>query len=679
MPILRSVIEQVKQAANIEDVVRSYNVNLRRRGTSLWANCPFPGHEEKTPSFCVTPAKNICKCFGCGKGGDAISFVIEMENVNYVDAIKILAKRYNIEVEDKPLTKKEKEKEERQEALYAVTDFADKWFQKQMWETPTGQDIAWRYFHNRGIREDIAKAFHLGYCPNAKSFDGTFYHAALQAGYKDELLKDLHLCKENEKGKKYDFFFGRVIFPILSISNRVIAFGGRILEKDSDKAKYYNSSELDDFYVKSKELYGLAQAISTIRRKDHIYLCEGYMDVISMHQNGLTDAVASCGTSLTEQQAHRISTYTKNITILYDGDKAGIKAATRAIDLLLPNQMKINVLVLPDDDDPDSFARKHTAQEYVEYIESQQTDWIDYLMKYAYANDINDIAKKTDLINQLSEKLQTIPDAVYRDICVRKVATILNFSADIIYKKIEEITKDIKLREQYKQTYPKDPATDYVPDDYVPPTTTDNKEGTKDETKDEGLDQYAKNILQLLLRYGTAYIFKDTPDQIGVAEFINAMVSGDDITFENDLLQQIYDEYLYSYKDENFNVYQYFLDHPNQQISEIAVHLLTDDHRLSKIHEVEEPENTDFSPDKEPKIIKRMPSDADELNDLVPKVVYEYKYYYLVDKQKALLNQMKEANAANDSQLVFELMQKLNANNTLIKTLAEFLKKVVIN
>ncbi len=677
-------IERVKEAADIEDVVRSYNVSLRRRGSSFWANCPFPGHEEKTPSFCVTPAKGICKCFGCGKGGDAVSFVRIMENVNYLDAIKILAKRYNIEIEERSQTEEERKQIEKRETLYAINEFADNWFQQQMWETAEGQDIAWRYFHDRGIREDVARKFHLGYSPNVSK---AFYNAAVKAGYSAKLLEELGLCRKSDKyGSYYDFFRGRVMFPIHTIAGRVIAFGGRILEKRDDVGKYYNSIESDDFYVKSRELYGLFQAQGDIRRKDHCYLCEGYMDVIAMHQYGLPDAIASCGTSLTEQQAKRISRLTQNVTILYDGDKAGIKAAIRAIDILLPCKVKINVLVLPDDDDPDSFARKHTTEEYISYIEGNQTDWIEYLIRYAYAETLKDINQISDTLQQFVSRLALIPDEIYRNICIRTVAEKMNFSIDVITKQVDN-KRNVSFRSSDFQ-----PAVNIANSqnnlNQQPAGSTSDSATTevqplrpKSGNEEFSLDYYAKNILHYLLRYGRCKMFPDTEDNTRVCDYIFEILKQSDITFSNPILQQIYDEYVVIC-DTDMDVESEFLSHPNQEIQGLAYELLFDEYSLSKFFEIEDttlPLTTGKNAVQQESIkVRHMPSDADNLPDLVPKVVYEYFVKILDNQIDAIMQQLKEANETQNSELTMQLLGEYSEKQKLRQPMTEYLKKVIL-
>ena len=663
----QATIDKIKDLAEIEDVVRSYGISLKPKGASLWANCPFPNHEEKTPSFCVTPSRGMCKCFGCGKGGDSINFVREMESVGYLDAIRILAKKYNIELHEHTLTEEEKKQQDRRESLFALNEFADQWFQDQMWKTPTGQDIAWRYFSNRGIREDVARDFHLGYCPDTHS---TFYRAAKQAGYSDELLDALGLCKKGEKGY-WDFFRGRVMFPIHNAAGRIIAFGGRILEKSDDKAKYFNSKESNEFYVKSRELYGLFQARKTIRTKDHCYLCEGYMDVIAMHQNGLEDAIASCGTSLTEEQAKRISRDTHNITILYDGDKAGIKAAIRAIDLLLPNDMKINVLVLPDDDDPDSFARKHTSEEYIEYIENNQTNWIDYLLQYKYADSLNDINKRTEVIREFVNRLALIPDEIYKNLCLKTISEKLDFDPNLLNQQ----TIQTGYQQQQRNNYIQQQRNNYQQNNYQQPQN--NQPATA-----PTLDQYAKDVLQFLLRYGDHTLYSDTPDAIKVSNFIIDSLNQDNITFDDQYLNQIFFDYQQLHNTPDFNVENEFLNHPDPTIRGIAIELLFDRYPVSKIFEIEDttlPLTTGKNAIQEEAVItKRMPSDADNLDELVPKVVYEYKYRILDNEIQQIKQQIKEANDQQNYELVLQLFKDIEPKQQVYLSIAEYLKKVIL-
>lgn len=668
----QATIERIKDAADIEDVVRSYGVSLKRKGGSLWANCPFPGHEEKTPSFCVTPSKGMCKCFGCGKGGDSIGFVRIMDGIGYLDALRVLAKKYNIELQEHQLTNEEKQLQDKRESLFAINEFADQWFQDQMWKTAEGQRIAWTYFNNRGIREDIARDFHLGYCPDTYN---TFFRAATQADYNESLLEELGLCKKNEKGNYWDFFRGRVIFPIHTAAGRVIAFGGRILEKRDDAAKYYNSKESDEFYVKSKELYGLFQARKTIHQKDHCYLCEGYMDVIAMHQNGLSDAIASCGTSLTEQQAKRISRETHNITILYDGDKAGIKAAIRAIDLLLPNDMKINVLVLPDDDDPDSFAHKHTTEEYVNYIEGNQTNWIDYLISYAYNDSLNDINKQTETTRQFIERLALIPDSIYRNICIKTTADKLNFDINFIAQQVDQLigSKRQTTEQQFANSFrPNNYQQQLIP---TPPAQ-------QVEQNAFSLDSYAKNILQIILRHGNIILYPDTDYAISVSDYIYNDLQADNITFDNQLLQQMLEEYMLVHNQPDFDAAQEFISHPNPDVQSLAFELLIDPVPLSKFFEIEDktiPLTTGKNSQQDDEIIvKRMPSDADNINELAPRVLYEYKLRILRNRQIITQQQMTEAYNAGNNELVMQLIKQLESISRTIRPIADYLKIVLL-
>ena len=365
----QATIDRINDAARIEDVVGDY-VTLKRRGVNLIGLCPF--HNEKTPSFNVSPAKGIFKCFGCGKGGNAVHFIMEIEQLNYYEALKFLARKYHIEVHEKELTPEEVAARNERESLFLVNEYAQKYFTDTLWRHVDGKAVGMSYFHERGFRDDIIRKFQLGYSLDQRD---AFTRAALKAGYNKDYLVKTGLTMEYDDGRLNDRFRGRVMFPVHSLSGKVVAFGGRVLRKSDKMAKYVNSPE-SDIYHKSNELYGIYFAKQAIVREDRCYLVEGYTDVISMHQCGIENVVASSGTSLTGGQIRLIHRFTNNVTVLYDGDAAGIKASIRGIDLLLEEGMNIQVLLLPDGDDPDSFAKSHNASDFIAFIKENSTDFI---------------------------------------------------------------------------------------------------------------------------------------------------------------------------------------------------------------------------------------------------------------------------------------------------------------
>ena len=405
--ITQATVDQILDAARIEEVVSDF-VTLRRRGASLVACCPF--HNEKTPSFYVTPSKGIFKCFGCGKAGSAVGFIMEHEHCSYVEALKYLAKKYHIEVQEREDSPEELAQKQKSESLMLVSDFAQKFFSDNL-KTAEGRALGLQYLHSRGLDDNTIARFGLGWAPSAKS---ALADAAIAAGFKAEYLIETGLCIRYDDGRLVDRFHERVMFPIHSVSGRVIAFSGRTLKSDTNIAKYVNSPETP-IYVKSRALYGLYLAKASIARYDRCYLAEGNVDVVSMHQLGIDNVLASCGTSLTEEQIRIIKKFTENVTVMYDGDKAGIHAALRAIGMILKEGMNVRLLLFPDGDDPDSYCRKHTLEEVRSFIASNEEDFLSYMIRVNPLGD-GDPLKRAKLINDIADTIALIPDAVKRSV-----------------------------------------------------------------------------------------------------------------------------------------------------------------------------------------------------------------------------------------------------------------------
>ena len=434
----RETVDRILDTADIVDVVSDF-VSLRRSGANFKGLCPF--HDEKTPSFMVSPAKQICHCFGCGKGGSPVNFVMEHEQMSYVEALRYLAKKYNIEIHEKELTSEEKAAQTEREAMLVVNEFAAQWFEGQLFGTQEGKDIGLSYFYERGFNDDTIKKFHLGYSPeNSKAF----YTAAVAKGYNKKFLFDTGLCIDDRRGGGFDRFHGRVMFPIMNIAGKVIAFGGRTLKKTKEVAKYFNSPE-STVYVKNRELYGLFQAKRAIVKEEKCFLVEGYTDVISMHQAGIENVVASSGTSLTEGQIRAIHRFTDNVTVLYDGDSAGIHASLRGIDMLLAEGLSIKVLLLPDGEDPDSYARTHSASEFKQYINDNETDFISFKTKILLEGTERDPIKRAAVIGDVVKSISVIPDAIARSVYARECSIQLGISEDVL---LREIQKNIKLNQE---------------------------------------------------------------------------------------------------------------------------------------------------------------------------------------------------------------------------------------
>lgn len=545
--IPRETVDKILDSARIEDVVGDF-VSLKRRGANFIACCPF--HNEKTPSFYVSPAKGIFKCFGCGKSGTAVGFVMEHEGLTYVEALKFLARKYHIEVVEKEETAEEIASRQRSESLYLVSEFAGKFFRDSLM-SETGR-VGYAYFRTRGLEDATIEKFGLGWAPAART---ALYDEARKAGYKEEFLIDTGLCYRRDDGKVADRFYDRVMFPIHSPSGRIIAFGGRTLRSDKAVAKYVNSPETE-IYVKSRSLYGIWFARNEIVRRDRCILVEGYLDVISMHQLGIRNVVASSGTSLTVEQIRLIRKYSQNVTIIYDGDSAGIKAALRGINLVLKEGLNVKVVLLPDGDDPDSFSRKHTLEEVEAFLKSHEQDFIGFKSDILLDEAGDDPLKKAELINDIADTVAMIPDPVKRSVYVDTCSERFNISTRILFERIRRTREDMLLEERRqeeirrrRETAGLEAAND-VPDSHV--TVSEPAVQTEPVSlEDPFLAPCEKELLGFILENGQTplefdrdseyYIPDDRPDT--VAEFIDNWLSQDAVEFSNTAYRKIYDLY----------------------------------------------------------------------------------------------------------------------------------------
>ncbi|EJX10734.1 DNA primase, partial [gut metagenome] len=450
----QSTIDRILDAAQIYDVVSEF-VTLRKRGVNYVGLCPF--HDDKTPSFYVSPAKGLCKCFACGKGGNAVHFIMEHEQMSYPEALKFLAKKYGIEVKERELSDEEKQIQNERESLFIVNQFARDYFQQILHNHVEGRSIGMAYFRNRGFRDDIIEKFQLGYCTDSHD---ALAQEALRKGYKREYLIKTGLCYEKEDGSLRDRFWGRVIFPIHTLSGKVVAFGGRVLASATKgvKVKYVNSPE-SNIYHKSNELYGIYFAKQAIVKQDRCFLVEGYTDVISMHQAGVENVVASSGTALTIGQIRMIHRFTNNMTVLYDGDAAGIKASLRGIDMLLAEGMNIKVCLLPDGEDPDSFARKHHAAEFHAFINEHETDFIHFKTNLLLEDADKDPIKRAELISDLVQSISVIPEAIVRDVYIKECAQVLQVEDKLLVSEIAK-RRESRTGNSEKQTKEITPDTD---------------------------------------------------------------------------------------------------------------------------------------------------------------------------------------------------------------------------
>ena len=628
--IPRDVIEKIHSAAKIEEVVSDY-VTLRKRGANLIGLCPF--HNEKTGSFTVSPSKGIYKCFGCGVSGNAIGFIMEIEQCSYVEALKQLGKKYHIEVEERELTPEEQQRQDDRESMFVVNDFANKWFQEQLWETKEGQAIGLSYFRERGLRDDIIRKYQLGYSPEK----GNPLAAALQKkGFKEQFITNnvdtgigVGVVGKAEDGRLYDRFRDRVMFPIFTVSGKPVAFAGRILKKKDNVGKYVNSPD-SIIYSKTNELYGLFQAKQSIARADMCYLVEGQMDVISMHQSGIENVVASGGTALTKPQIRLIQRFTSNITVLYDGDAAGIHAALRGIDMFLEQGFNVKVVLLPDGEDPDSYAQHHDSTEFIQYIQDHQTDFIRFKSALLSKDAGDDPQKRAALIKDITASIAIIPDIITRQVYIKDCAERLQMSERVLTKEV------INLRRKAHEE---------------PPKETEEKSEEKVEEAPKPVSPLEKNyynLMQLLVRYG------ERPIEVEGAVY----TIGDVIiwTLENDeikppvaIYQTLIDEFKQHSKDEGFKAEQYFKFHPDPQVSALAIDMIVDRYQLVK-------SETEV-----------------QLGELVTRLLYEIKLTVVNMQIEELEAGLKEAQANNDVHRQMQLMahhpQLLKARNEICKIL----------
>ena len=581
--IPQDTVNKILDAAQIVDVVGDF-VTLKKRGANHIACCPF--HNEKTPSFSVSASKGIYKCFGCGKSGTAVGFVMEHENLTYVEALKYLAKKYHIEVIEKEESAEEIAQRQKHESLLLVSEFAGRFFQQSL-DTPEGQNIAYQYFRSRGLEDETIRKYGLGWAPRDRK---ALSEAARSAGYKEEFLIETGLSIKYDDGRLVDRFFDRVIFPIHSASGRVIAFGGRTLKTDKSVAKYVNSPETE-IYVKSKSLYGIWFAKNAISKNDKCILVEGYLDVLSMHQLGITNVVASSGTSLTVDQIRLIKKFTSNVTIIYDGDGAGIKAALRGIDLVLKEGMNVKVVLLPDGQDPDDFARRHTLSEVEDHIAHNEQDFIGFKSDLLLEETGGDPIKRAGLINDMADTISLIPDAVVRAVYVKTIAAKFEIDEQILAERVGRSRTDMILAEQKQlerqSAVPPPPEyDDYQPMDQLPPVV----EPTVNGMEEPYLAPCERDLLKFILEEGCTPLQFDKDSKFyvegepyNVAEFIDGILADDDASFMNTAYRAVYDEYFRLY-DEGLSQQQIqsrLMNSMDTQVAEVAKDMLIEKYQIT--------------------------------------------------------------------------------------------------
>ena len=695
-------IDRILDAANIVDVVSEF-VTLRKRGVNYVGLCPF--HDDKSPSFYVSPAKNICKCFACGEGGTAVHFIMKHEQLGYFDALRFLAKKYNIEIQERELSDEEKRIRSDRESMFIVNAWAQQYFSQILHEHVEGKTVGMRYFIERGFREETIRKFQLGYSLDQRD---ALYQQAIRKGYKKEYLEKTGLVIAYENGNVNDRFRGRVIFPVHSLSGKVVAFGGRVLKKDEKTAKYVNSPE-SPIYHKSNELYGIYFAKQAIVKADRCYLVEGYTDVISMHQSGVENVVASSGTALTHGQIRLIHRFTNNITVLYDGDAAGIKAAIRGIDLLLDEGMNVKVVLLPDGEDPDSFARSHSATEFTEFIRQHETDFIRFKTKLLLADAGNDPVKRAALIGDIIRTIAIVPDDITRTIYIRECSAMMEIDEQVVLNQVnkqrlskneqkpsvlvtnrsttEILPPDYSIAEPSGQMQEvpvatAEPVSDQLPPDFPPPPEEEFSgsnemseippsapvEETQVMTRQRSpYEAFEIALLRYVVRYGERvlydYVDEETKERIvmRVAEFIRDDLERDDLSFYTPIFKQMLDEAANRCGEETFIAHRYFLSHPDPLVSRVAANLMSEKYQLSKYH---------FK-------FREVEQEEDKLDQLVVRDLFAFKEAYIMRQLKEKQELLKQLSSADPEQIM-TVMKEIAQLNEIKKVLSKELGERII-
>ena len=630
-------VERILDAAQIIDVISDF-VSLKRRGVNYLGNCPF--HNEKTPSFTVSPAKGIYKCFGCGKAGSSVNFIMEHENLSYPEALKFLARKYHIDIIEKDETEEERRQKDDRESMMIVSDFAKRYFSNFLWNEDEGLAVGLSYFRERGFRDDIIQKFELGYCPDGKN---KFTDAAQKQGYKIEYLEKTGLTIKRDDWVR-DRFAGRAMFPIHNIAGRVTAFGGRILKNDPQAAKYLNSPE-SDIYHKSKVLYGIFQAKREISRVDKCFLVEGYTDVISLHQSGITNVVASSGTALTPDQIRLIRRFTSNITILYDGDEAGIKASLRGIDLILEEGMNVKVLLFPQGEDPDSFARKHSASQLLEFIGDNETDFIHFKTRLLLKSAENDPVAKARLISDVIKSVAVIPDNITRSVYIKECSRLLNVEENLLYNEVRRI-----LRQKMQKN-----------DGYYPVVEIKSPKQTPQvsvapESQTTGLENEEMEVLRFLLKYCHTPIFEQEDSEseiITAGDFIIGLLVKDELIPENPLFKTIITETSQQLRNANFNPERHFCNHKDIGISNLASSLLAEKWMESK---------------RWSKAGAYIEKESEILDILIPRIMNEFKLRRIKEIHLKLEKQLE---TPLDEKELFEILAKIQNLKKIEKLLSD--------
>ena len=639
----KATIDKIMDAANIVDVVSEF-VALRKAGVNYKGLCPF--HDEKTPSFMVSPSKGYCHCFSCGKGGNAVGFIMEHEQMTYPEALRWLAKKYNIEIHDRELSAEERREANDRESMFIVNEWAMKYFQDNLNNHVEGRAIGMQYFRQRGFRDDTINKFMLGYALQEKD---ALAKAARAKGFNEQYLIDTGLCYRKDNGQLQDRYYGRVIFPVHNVTGRIVAFGGRILSNDKKLAKYVNSPE-SLIYHMSNELYGIYLAKQAISKNDRCYLVEGYIDVTSMHQHGVENVVASSGTSLTTGQIRLIRRFTPNITVLYDGDPAGIHASIRGIDMLLSEGMNVKVLLLPDGDDPDSFARKHPAQEFRDYIEEHQTDFIAFKTNLLLKG-VTDPIKRSEAINSIVHSVAVIQDPIKRATYIADCAHRLGMNENTLIGTMNNF-----IREGQEQLRKEQQREERRQDTTATTVSSPQAQEVQQATKIEYM------LVQLVVRYGETIIYKDVETEDGgkinlsVAQYISYDLGADNLTFHDERYNRILQEAVEHNDDSGFKAESYFTHHPDVSINQLATEMAIDRFQLSKSLQVKHDEET--------------------LRNQVEHLVLDFRKEYVQQRLSILKQQI--ALSANDMERMRQLMEEYKDIQSMRNTIARELGNEVM-
>lgn len=637
----RQTIDRILDAAQIVEVIQEF-VPLKKRGVNYLGLCPF--HNEKTPSFTVSPTKEIFKCFGCGKVGNSVNFIMEHEHLSYPEALKYLAKKYHIEVVEKERSPEEIEKQNERESLLVVTAYAARQFSENLFHSDEGITVGLGYFRERGFRQDTVKKFELGYCHEQRD---AFTRKALEDGYEEDFLVKTGLSIRNED-RVFDRFSGRVMFPIHSLSGQVLGFGGRLLKADVKAAKYLNSPE-SEIYHKSKIVYGIYQARRAITRDDKCFLVEGYTDVMSLHEAGIENVVASSGTSLTQEQIRLVKRFTTNISILYDGDPAGIKASLRGIDLILEEGMNVRIVLLPEGEDPDSYSKKVSNSEFRKYLKDHETDFIRFKTNLLLAESSNDPVQKANLIRDVVRSIAVIPEPITRTVYIKECSIVLEVAEPVLYNEVNKLLQQKSFKERNKYPGPED-----LP---MPPAQVAKPIQFKTETY-----YTEKEIIRLLLKYGSRELDRLKHDEdrqeeiITVQDYIVGEILSDELTFDDNVCSKIFSDYRFYSQQGLFPGDKHFVKHEDPEISRLSADLLVDSHELSRIWKSKQ---------------TYVETEEMKLKDIVPDTVLKFKSGKIISARKGIMEQLEKASKEGDKDRILELQKRYNMLSTALRQISK--------